>query len=189
MCGRINVIEDPLCRLVSEQLGIQFSAPTNSNLCPGQSVSTIVGDGASYRQINLNWGIKPNWSRRLIINAQSETVAQKPTFRQAFKSHRCLIPCSGWYEWREEAGKKVKYLFSQTECKPLYMAGIWFEAETPQLVTLTTSPNKKCAEYHKRMPALVLPENIDYWFQSPPDQLGPVLMPVSPDLISVNAVS
>ena len=187
MCGRINVIDDPLCRLVCEQLGIPFSTPTNNNLSPGQVVSTVIGVETGYRQLDLNWGIKPVWSKRMIINAQSETVADKPTFRQAFKSHRCVIPCSGWYEWREEAGTKKKYLFSHADKQPLYMAGIWYEGETPQLVTLTTSPNPKCAEYHARMPALILLENIDYWFQSQPEQLQPVLMPVSPEMINVQA--
>ncbi len=61
--------------------------------------------------MDLSWGIKPSWAKRIIINAQAETVSIKPTFTHSFEKHRVIVPCSGWYEWREEQGKKVKYLF------------------------------------------------------------------------------
>lgn len=186
MCGRIYVINDPLCQRVNQQLALEFFAASNANLSPGQVVSTVTCDGSGYRQLDALWGIKPGWAKRLIINAQAETVAEKPTFGQAFISRRCLIPCCGWFEWREEAGTKKKYLFSHFDNAPLYMAGIWFPGDKPRLVTLTTSANEKCSAYHRRMPALILPENIDYWFRSPPAQLAPVLAPVSQDLISVH---
>ncbi|MDO6706770.1 SOS response-associated peptidase family protein [Photobacterium sp. 1_MG-2023] len=65
------------------------------------------------------------------------------TWRNAMQTHRCIAPCSGWYEWRDEGGtKKQQYLFSHHEGQPLYMAGIWFEAETPQSVTFTTAANE-----------------------------------------------
>mgnify|MGYP001942306167 CR=1 FL=1 len=135
------------------------------------------------------WGIQPDWSKRLLINAQSETVIAKPTFKNAIKTHRCLIPCTGWYEWRTENGKKKKYLFSNSNDEPFLMAGIWYQSknESPKLVTLTTTPNNKCAQYHKRMPVMVLPENVDYWFQSSVEQLTPVFESIGETMVDIKA--
>ena len=185
MCGRMNVINDPLRQIVSETLGIKFKAETNSDLRPSQTVSTIIADNGHYQQLDISWGIQPDWSNRLIINAQSETVAQKPTFKSVFESNRCLVPCSGWYEWRVENGNKIKYQFNPTDNQPMYMAGIWYQSDIPQLVTLTTSPNEKCQQFHKRMPVIVMPQNIDYWFNSTTEQLQPLMHAVSSDLIDV----
>lgn len=182
-------IDTKLCPIISEFFGINFSTPTNSNLSPGQTVSTIINNGSNTQQLNAEWGIKPDWSKRLLINAQSETVITKPTFKDAIRSHRCLVPCSGWYEWRTESGKKQKYLFSNSNAEPFLMAGIWYQTanETSQLVTLTTTPNEKCAEYHKRMPVFVLPQNADYWFQSSVEQLSPLFEAIDESIIDIKA--
>ena len=188
MCGRMN-IDTKLSPIISEFFGVNFTAPTNENLSPGQTVSTIINNGSNTQQLNAEWGIKPDWSKRLLINAQSETVIDKPTFSDAIKTHRCLIPCSGWYEWRTENGKKKKYLFSNSNDEPFLMAGIWYQTanEIPKLVTLTTTPNQKCAQYHKRMPVLVLPHNAEFWFKSPVHQLSPLFEAIDESSINVNA--
>jgi len=175
MCGRLNVVADPLSMLVSEMLGINFSTVTNNNLSPSQQVATIYKQPNNYQQIDANWGIQPSWSKRLLINAQSETVATKPTFKSAFAQDRCLVPCSGWFEWRTEEGKKVKYSFCHENNEPLFMAGILYNPDAPQLVTLTTSPNQQCGQYHKRMPVLISPNNFDYWFNAKSDELAPLM--------------
>lgn len=110
MCGRMN-IDTKLCSVISDVFSINFTTPTNDNLSPSQTVSTIINNGGRTQQLNAEWGLKPNWSKRLLINAQSETVLTKLTFKDAIISHRCLIACSGWYEWCEENGKKQKYFF------------------------------------------------------------------------------
>jgi len=184
MCGRFSV-DRALTPIVSELFNTHYSVETNTNLSPSQSVATIINSGSSYQQVNALWGIKPNWSKKLIINAQAETVATKPTFRQAFQSQRCLVPCNGWFEWRTEEGKKVKYLFEHANKMPLYMAGILFQHEYTELVTLTTKPNDKCNQYHKRMPALVLAKDKDYWFNSSPEELKPLLQHVEERVIHV----
>ncbi|WP_440878086.1 SOS response-associated peptidase [Vibrio natriegens] len=157
MCGRLNVINEPLCRIVSEQLGISFKTETNKDLRPTQIVSTVGAVHGELQQLDLPWGIQPDWANNLIINAKAETVAVKATFAHAFEFNRVVVPCSGWYEWQEENGKKVKYLFSPGESDVLYMAGIALN-EAKDLVTLTTEPNKQCSEFHHRMP-LLIPDN------------------------------
>ena len=105
MCGRMN-IDTKLSPIISEFFGINFTTPANDNLSPGQTVSTVIKNNGDFQQLNAGWGIKPGWSKSLLINAQSETVISKPTFKNAIMSHRCLVPCNGWYEWRTENGRK-----------------------------------------------------------------------------------
>ncbi|MCG9724504.1 SOS response-associated peptidase [Vibrio brasiliensis] len=166
MCGRLNVIDNPLCRIVCEQVGVNFQTTTNHDLRPTQYVSTVGIHNNELVQLDLLWGIKPSWANRIIINAQAETVAVKPTFAQAFEFNRVIVPCSGWYEWREEQGKKVKYLFSSENHEPFYMAGIALEGGS-KLVTLTTKPNEQCNGYHHRMPLFIPRKFVVNWVSGP----------------------
>ena len=188
MCGRFSV-QGNIAPQVSDAFNISFSVESNANLSPSQQIATVTKSRSGFAQTNSIWGIKPDWSKKLLINAQAETVAIKSTFKHAFASQRCLIPCNGWFEWRNEDGKKVKYFFEHANKLPLYMAGILFKKEHSELVTLTTTPNPKCAEYHKRMPVLVYPENTDYWFNATTEQLTPLLLPVHEDIIQVSKAS
>lgn len=162
MCGRLNVIDEPLCRIVSEQLGISFKTETNMDLRPSQIVSTVGAQHGELKQLDLPWGIQPDWANHLIINAKAETVAVKATFANAFEFSRVIVPCSGWYEWREENGRKVKYLFSLGDNHVLYMAGIAVD-NGRELVTLTTESNQQCSEFHHRMPLLIPDEEVMNW--------------------------
>ena len=76
-------IDTKLCSVISDVFSINFTTPTNDNLSPSQTVSTIINNGGRTQQLNAEWGLKPNWSKRLLINAQSETVLTKPKFKDA----------------------------------------------------------------------------------------------------------
>lgn len=190
MCGRLNVIKDPLTSWIGEALGISFDTVTNNDLRPTQSVDTIAHIEGSYIQLGTTWGIKPNWSKKIIINAQGETAAEKKTFKRAFASQRCLVPCTGWYEWKAGGGnKKQKYSFTHADSIPFFMGGIWFESELgTELVTLTTEPNKKCADIHKRMPVIIHPDEIDLWLQGSPEGVQALINPIDQKLIKLEAV-
>lgn len=170
MCGRFALGVE-LSGQVRDQLGVPFEAAQSDDIRPTQTVACLASDGERLYQQNTHWGIKPAWAKRLIINAQAETVASKKTFARAFAERRCLVPCSGWYEWRDEGGAhKQKYYFTHSSGEPLYIAGIWFpaveEESSPALVTLTTEPTVLCAQYHNRMPQLIWPEEVTFWFGS-----------------------
>jgi putative SOS response-associated peptidase YedK len=187
MCGRMNVSDNLMIKALFDSLGIVFKPLPNEDLRPSQVVATITSIDNRLQQHNTTWGIKPAWSKKLLINAQSETVATKQTFKNAFAMRRCLVPCDGWYEWRDEGDKrKKKYLFSHASGEPFYMAGIWHEPDN-QLVTLTTRPNDKCAEFHHRMPVLIEPTNFDYWFNSSPNELASLMSALDSDLILVTS--
>jgi putative SOS response-associated peptidase YedK len=198
MCGRFNIVDDPLTKITSEILGINFSATSNSNVCPSETVQTVTSDQGQPGLIQLpaQWGIKPDWAKKLLINAQSETVQTKKTFKHAFVNNRCIIPFSGWYEWKtQQSGKKQKYLFEQPG-RALFMAGILFDSpvaeELPlfttqtleikqqtahQLVTLTNAATEQCMPVHHRMPLLIEQQSLKTWLNGSPDQALSLLSP------------
>lgn len=116
MCGRLNVTDDPLARVVSQLVGIDFFPQMNLDLKPTENVSVVAFEAQAYCQKDIKWGTRPEWTKRLIINAQSETVASKPTFRNGFIRRRVIVPCNGWYEWCESGGKRT------SSCLPIQMA-------------------------------------------------------------------
>jgi len=189
MCGRF-AIDAVLSQRVSALVGTPFAAEANADIRPTQPVATLADPGEGIAQLNTQWGIRPDWATRSIINAQAETAATKRTFAKAFTERRCLVPCSGWYEWRDEGGPaKQKYLFSQVDGDPIFMAGIWFrvlEGEAvPSMVILTIHPNPLCNQYHNRMPLLIHPNDIDYWLHATADQVAPLLGPPPDKVIRV----
>ncbi len=191
MCGRLNVISDPLAMWVSHALNLDYTTISNDDLRPTDHIDAVVSMEGRCLQLGARWGIKPSWSKKLIINAQAETASEKKTFREAFDRRRCLVPCTGWYEWRDEGGKrKQKYSFTHSNSSPLLMAGIYFETELgTELVTLTTEPNKKCAAIHKRMPVLIEPTAAELWFGGTPEEVQPLLGAVHGDTISISALN
>lgn len=181
MCGRINVTDDPLCQWIGEQLGLDFHTPTNADLRPSERLSGIIKTGEHLQQQHGRWGIQPSWAKRLLINAQAETVAEKRTFAHGIANHRGVIPCSGWYEWRLESGIKHKYLFQSANHHPLLMAAIYYPQDVRdcQWVTLTTRATPQCAAYHGRMPLLIEPHELEFWFNADLAELIPLLHPPS----------
>lgn len=170
MCGRLNILANMLNYKVSDELRIRYHTVDNPDLSPRQNVSAIINSTCGLQQFDMTWGIKPDWAKKLLINAQVETASDKPTWKSAMQHRRCIVPCSGWYEWRDEGGpKKQKYLFSHESGKPLYMAGLWFDTtdgERPELVTLTTAADTVCQPYHHRMPLLIDVNEIENWLRN-----------------------
>ena len=179
MCGRIDIQPNNINEAVKAGFGVDWDTKENRDLRPTQLVDALLSAPTGFVQTSLQWGIRPSWSKQLLINAQAETVATKQTFRDSFKFRRCVIPCSGWYEWKifEEDGQKQKFRFHAPDESPLFMAGIWFgESTTPsQLVTLTTHPTPQCAQIHHRMPLLLPPDEVTTWLNGPLPKLEPLL--------------
>ncbi|MGP7732917.1 SOS response-associated peptidase [Oceanimonas smirnovii] len=172
MCGRF-ALDVETAERVRPRLGIPFEARANDDVRPTNTVATVAVIDGRLQQLNAHWGIKPSWASHLLINAKAETVATKKTFAKAFAERRCLVPMSGWYEWRDEGGpRKAKYLFQAEDGSEFYMAGIWYPAQpeeaSPALVTLTAQPDELCAIYHDRMPLLISPKEINSWLDSKP---------------------
>ena len=186
MCGRMDIDADQIGRWAGDVLGLDWDTETNHDLRPTQLVSVLTPE---HRQALVPWGIQPTWAKKLLINAQGETVAEKKTFKRAFNEHRCLVPCSGWYEWRDEGGsRKQKYRFCAADGDPLLMAGLLLpEQEAIKLVTLTITPNDECAPYHHRMPAFIPPEHLSQWLAGTPDDALQLVCPMPNGSIAIQA--
>ncbi|WP_394204365.1 SOS response-associated peptidase [Shewanella waksmanii] len=172
MCGRLNIIADPLVHIVSDALGVNFNTQTSLDLRPSESIAAIAAKADQLVQVNCHWGIQPSWSKKLIINAKVETAATKKTFSHAYQYERLVIPCSGWFEWStlNNSSGKNKYLFTHKQHKPLFMAGLqlYDEKQQAKVVTLTTSPSELCGQYHHRMPLLIPSFHCRDWLAADP---------------------
>lgn len=168
------------------------------NIAPTQQAPVIVQDAAgSWVGEEMSWGLVPAWSKDArgaakCINARSETVADKPTFRTAFKKRRCLVPADGYYEWEKlPDGRKQPWQYSFKGGEPMLFAGLWEswkprvaegEPEMPDLhsfTILTTTPNEATAPIHDRMPVILPPQRWSTWLNpdTPPDELKSLLVP------------
>jgi putative SOS response-associated peptidase YedK len=125
----------------------------------------------------MRWGLIPYWWNKPLkemkmatFNARAETVATKPMFRDAFKSKRCLIPASGYYEWHDVPGGKQPCNFTRRDGQPITFAGLWSSWKDKEagsnLLSCTmviTEPNKFVAEVHDRMPVILEPKDFERW--------------------------
>lgn len=132
--------------------------------------------GGGRELVMARWGLIPAWAKdpkigNSAINARAEGIADKPMFRSAYKSRRCIVPASGFYEWKKlPNGKKQPYLIRRRDGAPMSLAGLWEEWKdrvTGEVITscaiITCGPNELMAELHDRMPVILDPADIDAW--------------------------
>jgi len=122
----------------------------------------------------LHWGLVPHWAKdpsigTKLINARGESVAEKPSFREAFKKRRCLVPANGFFEWKAEGKIKQPHFISLKSGVPMAMAGLWESWKSPDgeivrtVCIVTIGANELMAPIHDRMPVLVAPEHWQSW--------------------------
>ena len=145
----------------------------------------------------LHWGLIPAWAKyptigHKLINARSETAAEKPSFRSAFRHRRCLIPADGFYEWQRRGGGRQPWLFGLRDGAPMIFAGLWERWTVPEgaaltgslaerssgdtvetCTILTTAANETVAEIHGRMPVILAPDAWDAWLAGEQVPLSP----------------
>jgi putative SOS response-associated peptidase YedK len=173
---------------------IRSNFPPRYNIAPTQK-SLIVRETNGVRELaDLRWGLVPSWAKDTkgaarCINARAETVADKPSFRSAFKSRPCLVVADGYYEWKVVGPKeKQPYYFTLKNKAPFAFAGIWEawkRADGDPLETfalLTTTPNQLCSTVHDRMPLILGREDWSAWLATPDDRKA-LLRPFPADLM------
>jgi putative SOS response-associated peptidase YedK len=175
--------------------------PPRYNIAPTQQVLGIVGTDAGPQAQYFRWGLIPSWARdpsigNRMINARGETVASKPAFRSAFRSRRCLVPASGFYEWKREGGGKVPHWITTRDGGLLAFAGIWEswkapEGEVRSLAIVTTAPNPLLSPIHDRMPVLLFGAAREEWIRSGSDPvaLEAMIRPCPDELLRAYPVS
>jgi len=150
----------------------------------------------------MRWGLIPHWAKDekigyKMLNARSETITDKPAFRAAFKQRRCLIPTTGFYEWKHEGKRKQPYFIKMKSDEQFAFAGIWEIWTNPGGVKIescaivTTESNTIISKIHTRMPVIIDPENYDLWLHpdTEQEQLLSLLKPYPSDKIQTYPVS
>ena len=152
------------------------------NLAPTQTVPVVrVGDTTA-RVDPARWGLFPHWKKDgtgpPLFNARAETLADKPSFRDAFRCRRCLVPMDGYYEWHDTGAGKVPYFVSPTGGGLLWAAGLW-DTGLDRLSTtmVTTDAPEPLAWLHHRLPRLLAEEEVEQWLAGSPEQAAELLHP------------
>jgi putative SOS response-associated peptidase YedK len=192
MCGRYALVvagDGSLQRRFSLEELLDDPAP-RFNVAPTQTLPVVVRHSPNHLE-TMRWGLIPSWAKdpsvgNRMINARAETVAEKPAFRRPFRSRRCLVPASGFFEWKREGTGKQPYFIHLTD-EPLFaFAGlydIWHDPQGQEVrsyTILTTDANDLMAPIHDRMPVILAREDEDDWLDPDirePERLLPLLRP------------
>ncbi len=210
MCGRFSLAVAPerLQQHFQIERGAVATLQPRYNIAPSQPVLAVVAaealadKGSGRRAVHFRWGLIPRWSpapKAGLINARSETVAQKPSFSEAFRRRRCLIPADGFYEWVGQ-GKQGRqpYWFYLLDRAVFAFAGIWERWRSPQGVEietcaiLNTPANRLMEPFHERMPAILPESDYDLWLDPQvrdPKRLLPLLRPYPAEAMAAYPVS
>jgi len=202
MCGRFVLLTD--LSVITESFAIQEIAcdyKTGNNISPGQLVTAVVHDEKN-RLVNFRWGLIPSWAKdpsigNKMFNARGETVAEKPSFRSAFKKRRCLIVADGFYEWQKLDKVKKPFYFSLESGKPFGFAGLyesWTSPDQKKIQTctiITTDSNELIMPIHERMPVILPKDGESLWLnpENPNrEELLTLLKPYPPEEMKMEEV-
>ena len=205
MCGRYTLTVDPK-DLMEALPGFELpdELPPRYNVAPSQPVA-VVANNAQNKVEFFRWGLIPFWAKDpkigvRMINARSETLASKRSFKTPYRRRRCLVLADGFYEWRKEPGRKTKtpMYIRLASGEPFAFAGLWESWRAPNDETIlscaiiTTRPNALVAKIHNRMPVILAPEAYDVWLdpgEKGPEELDPWLGPYPAAQMMAFAVS
>lgn len=174
MCGRYVIISSPeaLRRLFAYSEQPNF--PPRYNVAPTQPVPVVILENGIRQFKLMRWGFLPSWVKdprkfALVINARSETVLEKPSFRNAIRRRRCLLPADGYYEWQASSARKRPFYIRRRDGQPVAFAGVaetWTgpngeEVDTVAIVTAAADP--EMTALHDRVPVTIEPRDFDLW--------------------------
>lgn len=205
MCGRFTLIAP------GEAVAEHFDLPDTPtlapryNIAPTQPVAAVrISPQTGRRELtHLYWGLIPRWAKdptigSRMINARSETAAEKPSFKAALKYRRCLIPADGFYEWQKLNGRKQPVRIQLADGGLFAIAGLWEQwlspdgSELESCTLLTTEPNEKLAVVHNRMPVILNPADYDLWLDpgaQHPGEVQSLLRPYPAEAMTFYPVS
>ena len=206
MCGRYVLKRKDLEALLA-QLGVKDPRDFVSryNIAPTTVVPAIraTQETTAREAVGLQWGLVPFWAKDAaggarLANARAEGIATKPSFREAFRKRRCVVPASGFYEWQTIGQQKYPWFFQRPDESPLALAGLWEHwrrADGTVLETcalITTTPNEVVRPLHDRMPVILHGAALDTWLDpavQEPAHLEPLLAPLPGELMKSTPVS
>ncbi|EET48143.1 SOS response-associated peptidase [Thalassobium sp. R2A62] len=175
MCGRmaITLPHEAMVQVFDAVPSNDLPPQENYNVCPTDPVAVVASDQGR-RLRTMRWGFIPHWYKKpndgpLLINARSETIAEKPAFRAACRERRCLIPADGFYEWtKAPEGARLPWYIHPNDMGPLTFAGIWQswskDGETFDTCAIVTTPaNDTMSQIHHRMPVILPTSDWSKW--------------------------
>lgn len=187
MCGRYTLTrkEGEIAEHVAVQESLRFEP--RYNIAPTQTVPVVVSDGDRTLR-NLRWGLIPFWSKDIsigarMINARSETLSEKPSFRKLFEGRRCLVPADGFYEWVKTGGGKAPVRIRLATKGLFCFAGLWDSWRSPDgselqsFTVITTTANELLRPVHDRMPVILKEKDFDLWL-NPTERRKEALQPL-----------
>ncbi len=193
MCGRFTLAAD--LETYAEELGkltVTFDPGPRYNIAPTQPVAVVL-NAPPPAVVAATWGLIPSWSKdpsvgSRMINARSETLAEKPSFRKPLRAQRCLVLADGFYEWQKPSGqsRKVPYYIHFKSRRPFAFAGLWDRWRRPtggallSCTIITTPSNALLSPIHHRMPAILKPEAFAFWLKEQTVTAADALKHLSP---------
>ena len=190
MCGRYQIVTDAQALFDAFQVQAKFDAVrlARYNVAPATDQLVIVDDGAQRAARWHRWGLIPHWAKDKAIgyktiNARGESVAAKPAFRAALRQRRCLVPATGFYEWKVEGAGKQPYMIGLKGGGLFAFAGLWEswngpDGELRTFTIVTTAPNELMARIHDRMPVIIPRAHYARWLDPAlrdPDAIQPLI--------------
>ncbi len=206
MCGRFTLTASPQEVAKFFDLDVLEGFPPRYNIAPTQPILMIANDAARRRAgVLVRWGLVPAWVKNpgqfsLLFNARAESAAEKPSFRNAMRHRRCLVPASGFYEWRRPADRKLPrqaYWIRPRDGGVLAFGGLmetWSGPDGGEIDTgliLTVSANGLIGPIHDRMPAVIAPKDFARWLDCAnhePRDVGDLMVPFHDDFFEAIAV-
>jgi putative SOS response-associated peptidase YedK len=176
MCGRYAIATTDGA-VLRERFAVQRAVeplPPSENVKPTQAAPVVIARDDECELVAMRWGLIPPWAKDSSIasttfNARAETVAEKPTFRHAFRRRRCLVPATAFYEWQQDGRRKVPFAFVVGDGELFALAGLYATWHSPSgepvqtYTILTTTPNELVAPVHNRMPVILSPDVEAAW--------------------------
>jgi putative SOS response-associated peptidase YedK len=188
MCGRFAFYSPSEATAALFGVSSSTEVVPRYNIAPTQFIAAVRNDEQDAPELAmLRWGLVPFWAKdpsigNKMINARAETVAEKPSFRNAYKKQRCLILADGFYEWRKEGEGKTPYFISLADGSPFAFAGLWENWNSKEsdesletTAIITTAASDFMADLHQRMPVVVLPERAARWLDGDMELLSEVI--------------
>lgn len=191
MCGLYSLSKSPRETRAWFKYQEEADFPPRAHVAPGQPIGIVRMENGERHFALVRWGFIPSWMKEVkpgkpLINARGETVMEKPSFRNAMRRRRCLVPADGYYEWSGAEGRKVPFFVQRPDKGLFALAGLWehwmgadgSELETATLMTI--APNNELAAIHDRMPVIIAPEDYDCWLAGEAEDAARLIRP-APD--------
>ena len=191
MPGRFYIISAPEILRAFFGYGEEPDFPPRYNIAPTQPIPVVIIENGARHFRLMRWGLIPAWIKdprqfTLLINARSESVTEKPAFKNAIRRRRCLVPADGYYEWHASDGRRRPYFIRRRDAAPFGLAGLaetWIGPNGEELdtVAIVTAPaSADLAVLHHRVPVTIAPNDFERWLDCSEEDVAAVMALLAP---------